>query len=89
MPISTANCSGDFVAVFTAGKFETGEAATWAEGDWNGDGVFGSGDFVAAFTDGGFELGPRQGAASATVPEPSTVVLLALGAVMMLPRRRR
>ena len=55
-----------------AGKYESDQAATWAEGDWNGDGVFNSGDFVVAFTDGGFEQGPRV---AATVPEPSGIVL--------------
>ncbi|MCA9196608.1 MAG: PEP-CTERM sorting domain-containing protein [Planctomycetales bacterium] len=69
--------SSDFVAVFTAGKFEQDVAATWDEGDWNGDGKFDSSDFVTAFTDGGFELGPRTGVAA--VPEPSSIVLLASG----------
>ena len=69
--------SSDFVAVFTAGKFETEQSASWAEGDWNGDGIFNSGDFVGAFTDGGFEMGPRG---AAQVPEPSGCfcVLMAL-----------
>ena len=65
--------SGDFVQVFTAGKYEQQVDAVWAEGDWNGDGRFDSGDFVVAFTDGGYELGP---AAVAAVPEPSTSILL-------------
>ena len=37
--------SSDMVQVFTAGKYETGEEATWAEGDWNGDGGFDSSDY--------------------------------------------
>lgn len=78
--------SSDFVQVFTAGKFESGEAASWADGDWNGDGVFGSGDFVSAFTDGGFEIGPRP--AAAAVPEPSTFVLLSLAGIVLLRRRK-
>lgn len=69
--------SSDFVAVFTAGKFETGEAATWAEGDWDGDQQFSSGDFVAAFTDGGFEVGPVP--VTATVPEPNPILLVVAG----------
>ena len=69
--------SGDFVSVFTAGLYDTGQPASWSTGDWNGDGVFDSGDFVAAFTEGGYELGPRD--AAATVPEPATAVLLLLG----------
>ncbi|MEZ6118624.1 MAG: SdrD B-like domain-containing protein [Pirellulaceae bacterium] len=51
--------SGDFVAVFAAGLYETGQPAKWDQGDFNFDGVFDSGDFVAAFADGGYELGPR------------------------------
>ncbi len=62
--------SADFVAVFAAGKFETGQKAGWSEGDWNGDGVFSSGDFVAAFQDGGYERGARN--EILPVPEPTT-----------------
>ena len=79
--------SGDLVTVFTAGKFETGEAATWAEGDWDGDGVFGTGDLVFAFTAGGFELGPRP--AANTVPEPSSILLVVLGVMGIAAQRRR
>ena len=78
--------SSDFVAVFSAGKFETGEAANWSEGDWDGDGVFGSGDFVAAFSQGGYEMGPRP--EPAQVPEPNTLALLALGFIAVLFRRK-
>lgn len=70
--------SGDFVAVFSAGKYETGEAATWAEGDWNGDQLFNSSDFVAAFSGGGYEIGPR-GQAAESVPEPSSFGLVFVG----------
>ncbi|MCA9170341.1 MAG: hypothetical protein KDB23_21835, partial [Planctomycetales bacterium] len=51
--------SGDLVAVFQTGKYETGSDATWAEGDSNGDGTFSSSDLVLAFQDGGYEQGPR------------------------------
>ena len=81
--------SGDLVKVFTAGKYETGEAASWGEGDWNGDLSFGSGDLVTAFTDGGYEAGAR--APAAAVPEPSTLTLLlmvALSAFGVYRRRR-
>jgi hypothetical protein len=78
--------SADFVAVFQAGKFESGAAATWGEGDWDGDGIFGSGDFVAAFQDGGFEQGPRS--AVAAVPEPSGAILLLTGLLAVARRRR-
>jgi hypothetical protein len=70
--------SGDFVAVFTLGKYEQDQDALWNEGDWSGDRRFNSGDFVAAFTDGGYEKGPR---AAAAVPEPSAIGLLAVGLI--------
>jgi hypothetical protein len=77
--------SGDFVAVFTAGKFETGQMASWAEGDWNGDGVFGSGDFVTAFTAGGYEQGPR---AAVAIPEPASATLLLAAVLTMMATAR-
>lgn len=79
--------SSDFVSVFTAGKFETGTPANWAEGDWNGDGVFGSGDFVAAFTDGGFELGPVPAAQS--VPEPNSLLMIVASIAALCLRVKR
>ena len=47
----------DFVFVMKAGKFDTGQPATWAEGDWSGDGLFTTQDFVRAFQVGAFRLG--------------------------------
>jgi len=79
--------SSDFVEVFQKGKYETGAAAGWAEGDWSGDALFDSSDFVAAFQMGGYEKGPR--AAVAAVPEPSSLVLTLLGAMTLLGRRRK
>ncbi|MEZ6120227.1 MAG: hypothetical protein R3C28_27150 [Pirellulaceae bacterium] len=79
--------SGDFVQVFTAGKFEQQVEANWADGDWNGDGRFNSGDFVAAFTDGGFELGPRAGVHA--VPEPASGVGVAMLWGLLAIRRNR
>ena len=79
--------SSDLVVVFTAGKYETDTAAGWAEGDWNGDLKFSSSDLVTAFTDGGYEAGPR--AAVAAVPEPSSIVLLMIGSLLMLRVRRK
>lgn len=72
--------SSDFVAIFSAGKFENDVDAGWDEGDWNGDGRFGSGDLVFAFSDGGFEMGPR---AAQLVPEPTGLVL-AFGLMFVL-----
>ena len=75
--------------MFSAGEYEDGVAgnSTWGTGDWNADLEFGSGDLVAAFTDGGYEAGPRR--AMTAVPEPSSCILLALGMLLMLKRRRR
>ncbi|MCA9149937.1 MAG: hypothetical protein KDA92_11580, partial [Planctomycetales bacterium] len=56
---------------------EIAENSTWADGDWNGDGEFGSSDFVLAFTSGGYEQGPRLAVAS--VPEPAGTTLYLLG----------
>ena len=78
--------SGDFVDVFTAGKYETGDFANWSEGDWNADGRFDSTDFVAAFSDGGYEQGPRMAVAS--VPEPSGLLAPLLGMLLIVRRLR-
>ena len=80
--------SADFVAVFTTSKYESGESATWAEGDWNGDGVFSSSDFVVAFSGGGYEQGPQE-LGQLAVPEPATMLIVELGLMAMLIRRRR
>ena len=80
--------SGDFVAVFQAGEYEDGidGNSTWATGDWNGDTEFNTGDFVDAFQAGGYEAGPR--AAVAAVPEPGSLVLLGIGTLLLVARRR-
>lgn len=79
--------SSDFVAVFVPAKYETGQPATWTEGDWNGDKVFGSSDFVTAFQGQGYESGPREGGLQ-LVPEPNAVALLWMGIVCLVRRKR-
>ncbi len=73
--------SSDLVAIFQASEFEDAIVgnSSWVTGDWSGDGEFDSSDLVSAFQDGGFELGPRP--AVAAVPEPSSVILLAIGII--------
>ena len=78
--------SSDFVQVFGAAKYETGQDATWAEGDWNGDKLFNSSDFVSAFAGAGYEKGERP--APVGVPEPSGVMVLLLGMTAILRFRR-
>ncbi len=80
--------SGDLVTVFAAGEYEDNTAlnSTWGEGDWNADGDFNTGDLVFAFQGGGYEAGPR--AAVSAVPEPSSLALLSLGALLLVRRRK-
>ena len=67
----------DIVVGFIAGDHLTGRPAGWAEGDWDGNLVFDDQDFVAAFIAGGYLQGARS--SSAVVPEPSSLMLLAIG----------
>ena len=78
----------DFVKIFQAGEYDDNIIgnSTWSTGDWNADGDFDSGDFVVAFQGGGFEAGPRKAVAS--VPEPSSVLLITI-AIFGLAQRRR
>ncbi|MBK6922508.1 MAG: dockerin type I repeat-containing protein [Deltaproteobacteria bacterium] len=47
--------SSDLVTLFAAGRYETGEAASYSEGDFNADGVFDSSDLVALFGGGDYQ----------------------------------
>ncbi len=80
--------SSDFVGVFTGGLYESGVDgdAEWEDGDWNGDGNFSSTDFVTAFQSNAYEKGPRPINA---VPEPSSILLLLLGALSAMSILRR
>ena len=67
--------SSDLVALFLAGKYETGAFATWEEGDWNGDGQFNSSDIRLAFMSGNYEQGPYPSNSMALLRANNTVVL--------------
>jgi len=59
VPIGDVNLDGEFntadlVKLQGSGKFQTGIAATWNEGDWNGDLVFNELDLVIAINGGGW-----------------------------------
>ena len=80
--------TGDLTLVFQAGQYEDDIAmnSSWVTGDWNGDGEFGTEDLVVAFQDGGYEKGPKV--AVNVVPEPTSCVLLLLGWIAIVARRR-
>ncbi len=80
--------TGDFVQVLSAGKYETGQRAGWAEGDWDGNLKFDTGDLVVALSGGGYEQGLYPDAGVAAVPEPSSLVLLTLALGFLCARRR-
>ena len=78
--------SSDFVTVFGAGVFETGDFAQWDDGDWNGDWKFDTADLVWAFSKGSY-----QGqTAAAMVPESGPHgTFAALGCIALLGAIRR
>jgi hypothetical protein len=79
--------SSDLVAVLASGTYEADVDAVWSTGDFDGNGRTNSGDLVAALADGGYEAGPR--AAVSAVPEPQSLVLVALGMLAVWTRHRR
>ena len=80
--------TADFVEVLGAGEYEDLQPGNsgWATGDWNGDTEFGTGDLVTALSDGGYEAGPIPRVLA--IPEPSSVILLLVGLIVLLGRRR-
>ena len=71
----------DLVQVQVAGKYLTGQDATWGEGDWNaapeiqGDGVFDQNDIIAALQANIYLSGPYAAAADDTGLSDDLVVL--------------
>ena len=76
--------SSDLVAVFTVGKYNLNEDASWLAGDWNGDWRFNSADFVHALQSSRYEVITS----TSLVPEPSTFAP-ASGALLLLSARYR
>ena len=79
--------SADLLDVFALGKYDTGEAADWEEGDWDGNNRFDPDDLLAAFADGGYDLGERN--PPAAVPEPTCVWAVWLTVFWAAARRRQ
>ena len=79
--------SGDLVSVLASGTYEQDVDSVWTTGDFNGDGRTNTNDLVAALSDGGYEQGPRE--ATASVPEPASVISLLTGLSMLALMRRR
>jgi hypothetical protein len=78
--------SADLVDVLASGTYETNVNAVWTTGDFDGSGRTNTSDLVAALADGGYERGPATAVSS--VPEPSSVLLLLLGCLALVRRRR-
>jgi len=85
----------DIVDFTSAGRFNSGEAATWSEGDFNYDGRVDLLDVAGAVSAGGYGAGavtPPVLTAMAAVPEPSARLQLCAGlagvaAMIVLGRR--
>ena len=89
--LGDANLDGEFnsidvIDVLAELTYENGAPAVWTSGDWNGDGFFTSDDTIEALADNGYEKGPRADVAS--IPEPSSLLLIGLGCLGLHTRRR-
>jgi hypothetical protein len=92
----------DIFQVLARGKYETGQPATWGEGDWDGapggspgspptgSGQFDFDDIFASLVTGNYETGPyATGAATSAVPEPSTMMLVLVSLVTLAAMGRK
>jgi hypothetical protein len=88
----------DIFLVLSAGKYQTGQPATWGEGDWTGDHRFDFDDIFDSLASGLYATGPYAAGRSEGpgqthgVPEPSGWALvlgglIALAARSQLPSR--
>ena len=83
----------DIAEVLAAGHYLSDQPAVWDEGDWNNDGLFNQLDIVAAQQVAIYLTGPYAGlkpdALVASVPEPSSLLLLGVGLLAVTCRRCR
>ncbi|MFC1757229.1 hypothetical protein ACFL2H_00470 [Planctomycetota bacterium] len=73
----------DFVLAMKAGKYETEDAAEWAEGDWNGDGEFNSDDHLLVFNSGPYRQGAYDDSAGDAVADLKPVAETEQGEVVL------
>jgi hypothetical protein len=78
----------DLVQIFAGGKYETGQTATWGEGDFTGDMNFDGQDFVAIFSNGP-DVPPIRPAKPISVPEPGAGGLLTVALLLACSTARR
>lgn len=67
----------DIVHVLAAGKYMSGQPATWSDGDWTGNGLFDQWDIIRALPR--FGVVHEEAQAFAPVPEPSALWLAVCG----------
>jgi hypothetical protein len=81
----------DIVLILLAGKYLTGKAATWGEGDWTGDGLFDQRDIVAALATGSYLSGPyaTSNLGTSAASEPTSCLLAFAGVVCLTGHRWR
>jgi hypothetical protein len=85
--------AGDYILIDSG--FSTPGASGWVNGDFDYDGAVTAADYIlidsgfGAFSGGGGQLGPSPTGGIAAVPEPTSMGLLALGAVGLAVRSSR